>query len=80
MEGHLKAQGRKRERAFRAEPWCKQDLFFMGSTLRRGASFSEVAGFLCRPEGEIRAKAIELGIHVAEEPRASGQGLPLLDA
>jgi hypothetical protein len=27
MEGRLKAQGRQRERAFRAEPWCKQDLF-----------------------------------------------------
>jgi hypothetical protein len=53
MEGHLKA-----------EPWSKQDLLFMGSSLRRGASFSEVAGFLGRPEGEVRAKAIELGIHV----------------
>jgi len=71
MEGRLKAQGRQRERAFRAEPWCKQDLFFMENTLRRGASFGEVAGFLCRPEGEVRAKAIELGIHAAEEPWAS---------
>jgi hypothetical protein len=48
MEGRLKAQGRQRERAFRAEPWCKQDLFFMENTLRRGASFRKVAGFLCR--------------------------------
>src|SRR6267378_5284916 len=71
MEGRLKAQGRQRERAFRAEPWCKQDLFFMENTLRRGASFREVAGFLCRPEGEVRVKAIELGIHAAEEPWAS---------
>jgi hypothetical protein len=71
MQGRLKAQGRHRERAFRAEPWCKQDLFFMENTLRRGASFREVAGFLCRPEGEVRAKAIELGIHPAEEPCAS---------
>lgn len=79
MEGRLKAQGRQRERAFRAEPWCKQDLFFMENTLRRGASFGEVAGFLCRPEGEVRAKAIELGIHAAEEPGRHGQnGHPLV--
>jgi hypothetical protein len=70
MEDGPKGQGRQRERTFIAEPWCKQDLFFMGNTLRRGASFRDVAGFLSRPEGEVRAKAIELGIHEAEEPCA----------
>jgi|RhiMethySRZTD1v2_1073278.scaffolds.fasta_scaffold3454859_1 hypothetical protein len=68
MERGSKGQGRQRERTFIAEPWCKQDLFFMGNALRRGASFRDVAGFLSRPEGEVRAKAIELGILEAEEP------------
>jgi hypothetical protein len=70
MEHGPKRQGRQRERTFIAEPWCKQDLFFMGNTLRRGASFRYVAGFLGRPEGEVRAKANELGINEAEEPCA----------
>jgi hypothetical protein len=43
-------------------PWCKQDLFFLDDALRRGSSFAEVAGFLCRHEGEVREKAKELGI------------------
>jgi hypothetical protein len=43
-------------------PWCKQDLFFLDDALRRGSSFAEVAGFLCRHEGEVREKARELGI------------------
>ena len=42
-------------------PWCKQDLFFLDDALRRGSSFAEVAGFLCRHEGEVREKAKELG-------------------
>jgi hypothetical protein len=70
MEHGPKGPGRQRERTLIAEPWCKQDLFFMENTLRRGASFRDVAGFLSRPEGEVRAKAIELGIHEAEEPCA----------
>jgi hypothetical protein len=51
--------------------WCRQDLAFLENTLRRGASFREVAGFLCRAEGEVREKANELGIHTAEEPGAA---------
>jgi hypothetical protein len=48
-------------------PWCKQDLFFLDDALRRGSSFAEVAGFLCRREGEVREKAKELGIHTVRE-------------
>jgi hypothetical protein len=40
-----------------AEPWVKKDLFFLEDSLRRGMSFAEVAGFLCRTEDEVRAKA-----------------------
>jgi hypothetical protein len=43
-------------------PWCPQDLFFMGNSIRRGSSFGEVAGFLSRTEEEVRRKAEELGI------------------
>jgi hypothetical protein len=43
--------------------WCKQDLFFLDDALRRRSSFAEVAGFLCRHEGEVSEKAKELGIH-----------------
>ena len=43
-------------------PWCKQDLFFLDDALRRGSSFAEVAGFLCRHEGEVREKPKEPGI------------------
>jgi hypothetical protein len=35
---------------------------FLDDALRRGSSFAEVAGFLCRHEGEVREKAKELGI------------------
>jgi hypothetical protein len=34
---------------------------FLDDALRRGSSFAEVAGFLCRHEGEVREKAKELG-------------------
>jgi hypothetical protein len=52
-------------------PWCNQDLFFLQNALRRGSSFAEVAGFLCRHEGEVREKAKELGIHTVREPCAA---------
>jgi hypothetical protein len=42
--------------------WCRQDLFFMGDSIRRRSSFGEVAGFLSRTEEEVRQKAEELGI------------------
>jgi hypothetical protein len=71
MDGRLKPHSMDRERALITAPWCRQDLFFLQDTLRRGASFSEVAGFLCRHEGEVREKAKELGIDSVEEPCAS---------
>lgn len=48
-------------------PWCKQDLFFLEDMLRRGSSFAEVAGFLCRRPGEVSEKAKELGIYTMSE-------------
>jgi hypothetical protein len=48
-----------------AVPWCNQDLFFLEDSVRRGRSFAEVAGFLCRHEDEVREKAKELGIHLS---------------
>jgi hypothetical protein len=43
--------------------WCRQDLFFMADSIRRGSSFGEVAGFLSRTEEEVRRKAEELGLN-----------------
>lgn len=45
-----------------ARPWGRQDEFFLLDELRRGASFSVVAGFLLRDEKEVREKAEALGI------------------
>jgi hypothetical protein len=42
-------------------PWCRQDLFFLEDSLRRGNPFAEVAGFLSR-RSEVREKAESLGI------------------
>jgi len=66
-----KSSGSATRAGFQSRAVVQTRPFFMENTLRRGASFREVAGFLCRPEGEVRAKAIELGIHPAEEPCAS---------
>ena len=69
-----------RERALITAPWCHQDLFFLQDTLRRGASFSEVAGSLCRHEGEVREKPNELGLQSRSRVRHGQSGLPLVDA
>jgi hypothetical protein len=37
--------------------WERADLFFLGDGLARGMSIQDVAGFLNRPEDEIRQQA-----------------------
>jgi hypothetical protein len=53
--------------------WCRQDLFFMADSIRRGSSFGEVAGFLSRTEEEVRRKAEELGIKQSLCSAAAGR-------
>jgi hypothetical protein len=54
-------------------PWTKADLFFLEDALRRGMSSQEVAGFLGRTAGEVRAKAHELVLTQNERPVAQQQ-------
>ena len=42
--------------------WTSADLLFLMDALKRGMSFSEVAGFLRRAEDEVREKARELNL------------------
>jgi hypothetical protein len=44
----------------RDEWWSPSDLFFLKDALERGMAFTEVAGFLCRDEDEVRKKAKQL--------------------
>jgi hypothetical protein len=46
----------------RHEWWSPSDLFFMRHALEHGMAFTEVAGFLCRDEDEVRKKAKQLKI------------------
>ena len=54
---HLQDRG-----AAMGERWSKADLFFLDDALRRGMSAENVAGFLGRPEVEVREKAQQLDI------------------
>ena len=42
--------------------WLKSDLLFLRSSLEHGMTCSEVAGFLCRDEDEVRKKAEQMNI------------------
>jgi hypothetical protein len=42
------------------EHWDTADLFFLENAVARGMSFSEVAGFLCRTEEEVRERSKSL--------------------
>ena len=42
------------------EHWDKADLLFLENAVARGMPFSEVAGFLCRTEEEVREKSKSL--------------------
>jgi hypothetical protein len=46
--------------------WDNADLFFLSDTLRRGMPLDRVAGFLSRPGSEVRAKAQELNVSIAD--------------
>ena len=48
--------------------WDDADLFFLADTLRRGMPIDSVAGFLSRSESEVRAKARELKVSIADGP------------
>jgi hypothetical protein len=47
--------------------WTTADLFFLSNTLRRGMPVDRVAGFLSRSASEVRAKALELKVSVADD-------------
>jgi hypothetical protein len=42
------------------EHWDKADLLFLESAVAQGMPFSEVAGFLCRTEEEVRERSKSL--------------------
>jgi hypothetical protein len=46
--------------------WNNADLFFLCDTLRHGMPVDRVAGFLSRSGWEVRAKARELKVSIAE--------------
>jgi hypothetical protein len=48
------------------EDWTAADLFFLSDTLRRGMPVDRVAGFLNRSPSEVRVKARELKVSVAD--------------
>jgi hypothetical protein len=49
-------------------PWTDGDIRDLKAGLERGRSVEDMAGFLCRSgsAGEVRRKAAELGLSVAE--------------
>ena len=47
--------------------WDSADLFFLSDTLRRGMPLGRVAGFLDRSPAEVRVKARELKVFVADD-------------
>ena len=47
--------------------WGSADLFFLSDTLRRGMPVGRVAGFLNRSTSEVRAKAGELKVSIADD-------------
>jgi hypothetical protein len=47
--------------------WDKADLFFLSNSLRCGMPLIRVAGFLSRSESEVRAKAGELTLEIADD-------------
>ena len=55
--------------------WNNADLFFLGDTLRRGMPVDRVAGFLNRSETEVRAKARELKVSIADDPARRKTGV-----
>jgi hypothetical protein len=53
----------------RDEWWSPSDLFFLKDALKRGMTYAEVAGFLCRDEDEVRKKAGQMKISYGRLPR-----------
>ena len=47
--------------------WNNADLFFLSDTLRRGMPVDRVAGFLNRSTAEVRVKARELKVSIADD-------------
>ena len=47
--------------------WDEADLFFLADTLRRGMPVDRVAGFLNRTPAEVRVKARDLKVSVADD-------------
>ena len=47
--------------------WTNADLFFLGDTLLRGMPVARVAGFLNRSPAEVRVKALELKVSIADD-------------
>ena len=55
--GHSDRRTRISEPSNAGKPWDDQDLLFLKDRLQRGMSHAAAAGFLCRTEEEVRAKA-----------------------
>jgi hypothetical protein len=49
--------------------WTSADLLFLADTLRHGMPVDRVAGFLSRSESEVRVKARELNVSIADDAR-----------
>ena len=48
------------------KPWSEMDLLDLGNAVATGQSVAEIADFLCRTRQDVREKARELGIVLAE--------------
>ena len=64
--------GRKHNRGVSMEyhsgsEWDEADLFFLADTLRRGMPIDRVAGFLNRSAAEVRLKARDLKVAIADD-------------
>ena len=56
--------------------WTSADLFFLSDTLRRGMPVDRVAGFLNRSPAEVRAKARELKVSIADDDSSREERRP----
>ena len=61
----MPASGLRREHS--EVEWTHADLFFLSDTLLRGMPVDRVAGFLNRSPAEVRVKARELKVSIADE-------------
>ena len=50
-----------------SKEWSKQELFSLQNRIQHGRSIAHIATFFGRTEAEVRDKAAELGLKLADE-------------